>query len=224
MQLFKPEDPRTDRAFLFYPELPPSVVVRAWRFRSEEEYDRETQPEATALRLLQRVIACTRKKSYVVTVSDLDKSSPLRSKKGVLWEWRHSVLPKLCRRSFEVHAATGSSRLAAIIELTDFSFDAWPDVILNWYYGLIVLTDMPFDDMAGEIEKWISTNPRKALGYDYEALGDSLNKCKDIAALRYFPADNGMHETIAIVSNEAFMADEVEGCICTLEKAVESRG
>ncbi|QDU09058.1 hypothetical protein [Gimesia aquarii] len=214
MEVLKKGTPRHKHRFIFDAELANSLVIKKWQLRSEEKYDSDPNPKLTALSYLQSILKCSQKSHYLITVSELEKASKYRSKKGIFWNIRD--LQHLDTNYFEIFNDKGMSRLAAVVNLENISSGDSTDLILNWGISMILLTDMKLKYVTPEIEKWISTNTKSSFGYNYDLAANTLLNNRNMAILRYFPADNGSNEQIAIIGDDSFINDEVAHCISSI--------
>lgn len=199
-----------DRAFYFCGKLERPLDAKIWHFRSEEAYDAEEQPEVMSMTLVRKFAKCVGKRPILVLFSDLGTPSALRSKKGVLWE--HKELRPLPHVAFEVECGA-ETRLGAIVDLADFSFDSSASAVLNWGQGLIVLTTETLGDVKQRAEHWASKDAGDVLAFDYDAIAASLHRNTAFGILRYLPPSYSRPETIVVVAEEHFVDEGACECI-----------
>jgi hypothetical protein len=200
-----------DRAFYFCGKLEQPVVAKIWHFRSEREYDTEPKPEFMAMTLVRSFAKCLGKPPILILFSDVGSPSAMRSKKGVLWE--HKVLRQLPHIAFEIECGHGDTRLGAIVDLSDFSFDSSASAILNWGRGLIVLSNDSLSDLKQLVEQWASKDTADVLAFDYDAIASSIQQNTALGLLRYLPPSNSRLEAIVVVGEEHFVDEGACECI-----------
>jgi len=200
-----------DRAFYFCGKLERPVNAKIWHFRSEEEYDAQEQPEVVSMTLVRRFAKCIGKPPILVLFSDVGTASALRSKKGVLWE--HKELRQLPHIAFEIECGHGETRLGAIVDLSEFSFDSSASALLNWGRGLIVLSTDTLGEVKHLVEHWASKDTADVLAFDYDAIASSLHQNAAFGVLRYLPPSNSRPETIVVVAEEHFVGKGACECI-----------
>ncbi|MHB0956262.1 MAG: hypothetical protein ACYC0X_07775 [Pirellulaceae bacterium] len=203
-----------DRAFYFSGQLDSPVVAKIWRFRSENEYDSVERPEVMAMTLIRSFAECIGKRPILLVASDIGSTTVLRSKKGVLWD--HKELRQLPHIAFEIECGHGETRLGAVVDLTDFSFDSSASALLNWGRGLVVLTTEPLDDVKRLVEQWTSKDTGDVLAFDYDAIAASLQQNTTCGILRYLPPGNSRPETIVVVGEEHLVSEGACECIDSL--------
>ncbi len=200
-----------DRAFYFCGKLEQPVVAKIWLFRSEREYDAEPQPEVLAMTLVRSFAKCLGKPPVLVLFSDVGTPSALRSKKGALWE--HKELRQLPHIAFEIVCGHGETRLGAIVDLSDFSFDSCASAMLNWGRGLIVLSSGSLSDLKQLVEHWASKDTADVLAFDYDAIASSIHQNTALGLLRYLPPSNSRREAIVVVAEKHFVEEGACECI-----------
>lgn len=200
-----------DRAFYFCGKLDPPVVAKIWRFRSEDEYDSEEQPELLAMTLIQKFAECIGKRPFLLLASDPESPSALGSKKGVLSDYKK--LRQLAHITFENECEHGDTRLGALVDLSGFGFDSSASALLNWGRGLIVLATESLESLKDLTEQWVSTHVDDVLAFDYDAIGVSLRQNTSSGILRYLPPSNSRSETIVVVADESLVNEGACECI-----------
>ena len=200
-----------DRAFYFCGKLDSPVVVKIWRFRSEDEYDSEEQPGIMAMSLVQSFAECIGKRPFLFLASDAGSPTALRSKKGVLWD--HKELRQLPHIAFETECEQGETRLAVLVDLSAFGFESAASALLNWGHGLIVLATESLEKLKELTEHWVSTNVEDVLAFDFDAIAVSLRQNTPSGILRYLPPSNSRSETIVVVADESLVSEGACDCI-----------
>lgn len=83
-----------------------------------------------AMTLVRGFVKCIGKSSFFALLSDASGPTALRSRKGVLWDYKE--LRQLPHTTFEIDCGYGKTRLGAIVDFSDFSFDSAASALLNW--------------------------------------------------------------------------------------------
>lgn len=203
-----------DRAFYFCGQIAPPIVARIWRFRSEDEYDADEQAETMARNLVRSFARCIEQRAILLLTSDIGMPTAVRSKKGVLWD--HKAIRQLQHIAFESECENGETRLGAVVDLSEFSFDCDSSALLNWGQGMIVLSNEPLETVRMLVEQWISRTAKDVLAYDYDAVAASLQQNGKMGILRYLPPSSSRSETVVIVANENFVGEGACECIDAL--------
>lgn len=215
MEYFREGAHRTDYTFLFDVDLISPLLLMKKTLRSEQAYDEDTNAEQTALGYLKYIVECFAGSVFLIMVGqDVARSTNLRSKKGLLW--KDKELRKLVVHDLEVEAGDGKTRLVSIINLDGFSYNHSPGFVLNWNRSFIVLTELDVGSLSGYIKGWVMKDQNTVFGLLYNNVAKDLVKLGTTAALRYFPADNGRSEAIAILGNEEFVKARMEKCVDAL--------
>jgi hypothetical protein len=203
-----------DDRFYFDADIAEPLVLVKKKLRSGLEYDADASPEKTALKCLKQISERFDGNVYLLTASQASGSrSKIRIKKGLFWGEKE--LRNLPARHWEVDVADGVSRIVSLVDLKGFSFDEGEGILLNWVFSLIVLSPLDIDALGDHVKEWIATGSESILAYDYSAVAKSLAFLDSVAALRYFPADNGRRETLLAVGNRSFVDKTVLKCLDT---------
>lgn len=207
-----------DRAYYFCGKLEQPVEAKIWHFRSEQEYDAEEQPEDLPMTLVQSFARCIGKRPILVLLSDVGSPAALRSKKGVLWEYKE--LRQLPNIAFEITCEDGQTRLGAVVDLSEFGFDSSASALLNWGRGLIVLSANSLNDVKQLVENWASKDTADVLAFDYDAISSSIQQNTAFGVLRYLPPTSSRQETVVVVAEEHFV--DKRACKC-IDSIISSR-
>ncbi|MFN7769236.1 MAG: hypothetical protein ACK5WR_16205 [Planctomycetaceae bacterium] len=211
MIVFDSTTPWKDRAFYFCGKLEQPIVAKVWFIRSEQEYDAESQPEILAMSLIRRCAKCLGKPPFLVFFSDGGRPSALRSKKGALCD--NKELRQLPHIAFELACGHGETKLGAIVDLSDFSFDSCASYLLNWGRSLILLSSDSLSDLKLVVEKWTSKDRADVLAFDYDAIASSIHKSTGLGLMRYLPPSNSRREAIVVVAEKHFVDERARECI-----------
>lgn len=203
--------PWQDRAFYFCGKLDPPVVAKVWRFRSEDKYDSDEQPELTALALVHRCVKCVGQRPFLLIASEPAPPTAMRSRKGVLWNCK--ALRNSPHIAIEVECDHGETRLAAIVDLSEFGFDSEASALLNWGRGLLVLAAESLERVRRIAEPWISPHGSDIFAFDFDTIGSSLRQNITCGVLRYFPPSAPRPETVVVVANASFVDEGACECI-----------
>ncbi len=195
---------------LFPANLDEQLVVRQQELRSEAVYDKDTYAETTAQKYIKKIVQCFGDKAYLLVAGEIDRPNRIRSHKGLFWD--EKGLRELDRRDGEFDVEGGYTRLASLVDLDGFNYDEPTGYVLSWLVGIILLTDINIDTMNSFVEEWLMKSD-SILPFDYEAIAKGLVKLPTTAVLRYFAADNGRIETLAVVGNKEFVDGRIEKCI-----------
>ena len=200
-----------DRAFYFSGKLEPPIEAKIWQFRTEQEYDTEDQPEVMSMTLVRSFAKCIGKPPILLLFSDAGTPSALRSKKGVLWEYKE--LRQHPYIAFEIPCDDGQTRLGAIVDLSDFDFDSSASALLNYGRSLIVLSSDSLSDVKPLVVHWASKDTAEVLAFDYDLISSSIHRNTATGILRYLPPSNSRRETIVVVAEERFVDKGACDCI-----------
>jgi len=211
MELIDSNTKWENRVFYFCGQLAHPLIARIWRFRSEDEYDADEHAETFAMNLVQSVAECIEKRPFLLLASDIELPTPVRSKKGVLWD--HKELRQLPHITFEIECDHGETRLGVIVDLADFSFGSAHNALLNWGQGLVVLTSESLKNVKELTEKWVSKDAGNVLAFDYDAVAASLRQNTASGILRYLPPSSSRPETIVVVAHQNLVSEGACECI-----------
>jgi|GEM_PF-3057628 len=209
IKIYPLEFDRSSNAFILPAQLRSPLLLLIKNLRSELKYDKDPQPKKTALKVIQSFTERLRGQVCAVIVSQhLSKSGSFRERKTL------SDLGKIFADSelleLKYSNTDGHERLGVIVSLANYSYDINEDILLNYGYGMIVLSQRPIASLRDIISTWVSQGGDSLFGFDYEVVVDSLIKNEDITVIRYFPADNGRPEVLAVIGNEVFVKQNVE--------------
>jgi hypothetical protein len=137
----------------------------------------------------------------VVASSDVSSPKKVRSKKGVLHNTKE--LQKLDHCNLEYDVNDGKTRLVSLVNLNDFEFNNSEGLILDWMHSFILISEAHIDKIVELIPNWINLDQKNnILPFNYDYIYRDIIDFKDAVLMRYFPADNGRDEIIAVVSNK----------------------
>lgn len=211
MQVFDVDTNWEERAFYFCGQIDSSVIGRVWAFRSDDEYDSDENAAITAMNLICRFRNCLGRRAFLVFVSDIASPSLVRTKKGVLWDYK--ALRGIQNVAFEYEAEHSQTRLGAVVDLSDFGFDTDSSALLNWGQGMIVFSDNQLDFIADLAKSWCSTTSADALGFNYDKVAESLKEHEDMGILRYLPPSASRPESVVVAAREDFVNQGALECI-----------
>lgn len=201
-----------DESFLFNADIEPPLILRSQVLRTEAEYDEEKNPERTALQLLKRLIQCVGKRAYLVIASQgAEIPNRVRSYKGLLWNQEELRLLEHDRHEVEVR--DGRTRLVAVVDLQNFSYASSDNFLLSWTNSFLFLSEKNLLEISEYAKKWIDYDQVSILPFNFRLMAKDLRDLDSSAILRYFPADNGHNEMIAIVGDGNFIESDIEECL-----------
>jgi hypothetical protein len=155
---------------------------------------------------------CFQGSVYVVICGQqIVKPNSFQARKGVLP--RESCLRTLDLR--ELPVTNESLRPGVLVSLAGFDYNEENQMLLNFGYGILILSKQGIDYIYTIAKNWLA-NKSYGLGFNYHAVIDDLVKNHDTAVMRYFPADNGWNEMLAVIGNEHFVSVEIQACLESL--------
>lgn len=200
-----------DYAFYFGGKLSDGLVARIWRFRTEREYDFDQYSVLTAVSIVHGVVSCVGKRAFLLLASDVGTQTALRSKKGVLWNYKG--LRERPYLESEVKCSNGQTRLGAVVELSADCMTSDTKPLLNWGQGLIVLSSGSLTEIARLTSQWVSADSSDVLAFDFDAISETLRRDSTLGILRYFPPDNSRTEAVVIAADKSFVSEEMCRCV-----------
>lgn len=219
MDTITPDNYAPSHALYFDAKLMAPLVIRIWKFRCEAQYEEDEFPERTAILLLGNVVACLKKKLLLLVPDQLEKKTDFQRKKGVLWKKEN--LLSLWRKSFEVFGKSDESRIVSIIEIPEFSSPILTEIIDGGFGREYVLGNCAndLDSVLNEAENWVDVDSKAFFAFNDQRICKSLLKLNSIGIVRYYCADNGRDETIALISQKDFIHMDEEQALETLSKS-----
>jgi hypothetical protein len=206
---------RHRHAFLFNGELKNPLVLLKKDLRSEAEYDNDSIPKHTALSAVKTLVERLDMHTYsVVSNGNPVKLGSFRAHKNTLPP--NSSLRKVDQRKIEVPLQNGMIRTASVYSLTDFNWKIEDSLVLNFTSALFILSRKDIDFISSLVKNWLVSEGETSFMFNCEAIVQSLITCDDTALMRYFPADNGRHEMIVIVGNEAYVNSYIQKPLNTI--------
>ena len=202
MLLIRPTDyHEREHSFLFPVKFPEPLLMAVLELRSERIYDLELGNEAAALSAILDAARHLPGQPFSILSEDTGSVNKVRSYSGVIPS--RSSLRQLEHRRFEVKTAPSVSRLGAIVSLQDACLDdEAARLVLNYWDALILCSKSDLNELRDLSVSWMtSTEPSNSRVNINLAL--ALTRFSDDFAMRYFPPDNGRHETIALLFNES---------------------
>jgi hypothetical protein len=203
MLLIRPTDyDERKHSFLFPAKFPEPLILAVLELRSERIYDLELDTEAATLSAILDAARHLPGQPFSFLSQDTGSVNKLRSYRGIIPS--RSSLRQLEHRRLEVQTAPNVSRLGAIVSLQGASLDdEAARLVLNYWNALIVVSKSDLNELR-ELAVSLMTNMESRYSrVNFRALALALGQCVDDFAMRYFPADNGRHETIALLFNES---------------------
>lgn len=190
---------KNEKTYLFDADLPEEISLSKITLRSEEEYDSDFNAHITALKSIQRINNCFKGNTFLLLVSRSDIVNSIRSKKGILYNYKEYL--KFKSNNFEFKN-NNKSRLVSIVDLKNFDYSEPLPLMLNSIHSLFVFTELEMEFLEDRIQKWVSKDDKSSFLFDYNSIGKNLDNA---AVLRYFPADNGKSETIVVVGDSNYL-------------------
>lgn len=210
-----------EHVFVFSGHIIPGILVRLWRFRSESEYNSESNPELFTRTLIRDIAKILGVKPFLLYASDPRPRSAVRSWKGALWSCK--ALRAQPHELFETQCVTGETRLCAVVDLSQFGFEVGEDPLLNFLESIIVFSNTSLSDVTEIIRPWISTNRKDVLSFDYDSIASTLQKDPSIGVLRCFRPREPRPETIVIVAHNRFVSSQASASIDDLAVRARNR-
>ncbi|OAV49912.1 hypothetical protein A6U98_14810 [Rhizobium sp. WYCCWR10014] len=193
-------------AFMFAPTLRSPVVLLCESYRSEMEYDSDPQAETTALTAISQAAKSLSGNVFAVMAeANIAPISKLRSYRGCLFS---SPLKSIDHCDLEVSNGKGYSRLGAVISLDDARPDSDPVKILHFRTSIFLITPLDIEGVCRLAEAWMSGNDQGVLSLNLYAIAAHIAGNPDSMILRYFFADNGKSERVALIANETAVGDQ----------------
>lgn len=171
--------------------------------RSELLYSSDESPEVAALDYLKSLSSVFDGFMYLVVASHTsEQQTLLRRKKGIFWNFK--PLKKLNNITSEVFYESDKSRLVGIVDLSGFNYDSCEQALLNWTSSFIILSNKKIIDMTKYIDTFISEDQESFIPFNFKSIANAINKLGETSVVRYFPADNGRHEVLALAETKDF--------------------
>ena len=203
---------KNELQFYFNADVVEPLVLYVRELRTEAEYDADVNPDKTALKYIKKVAECFDGNVYLLLASqDVVSPSKLRTKKWILWHEKEFGM--LDSYTSEIDVGNGKTRLVSLVNLDGFSYDSSESIILNWIFGLVILTTLDISVLNEHIKGWVSKKDRSVLAFNYSAIAKDLSSLDKVAILRYFPADNGRNEMLVVVGNKDFVDEKILSCV-----------
>lgn len=202
----KPEDYQ----FYMRGELKADEEIKLISLRDELSYDSDPEPNSGAVKLLADCFQAANLKVMFLWASDnTGKSSALRLKKFSIES--RKLFSAYKRTEHEVFVDDSNSRLVSKIELDDFNETKLPHEILYSATGLFIVSpaNNPVNLNEPIVSREYSSN-----AFDVRGLLHKVRSNNEFCILRYFPADNGRSEAIALIGKrDSLLMRRIANCI-----------
>lgn len=196
------------------PRAPIRVLVK--EFRSEDAYDADEHPSRTAMSAILRAGGFLSGSLYSV-LAELDSAriTRLRSHKGILP--LHSGLRRIQHLNVEAKMENGYSRRGAVISLGEAMPLEESKILLSFRTGILVAAPLDISDISKLAERWMSGMDDRFLSLDFDSIVESICGDPRIVVLRYFAADNGKRELVALIYHDGERKEEAFSFLQSLE-------
>ena len=200
-----------DHRYLFGTQLGDSIECRAFCFDENPEFHEDGRGAIRGLQVLQNIGEHFSGKIFLIlTAQKLSYSRSDLPKPAYDLFWKFENLNNLKHIELKVDIGNEIELPVAVIDISDFNFNADDLNIFDFKRCICVLTHENINTIADLVKPWIlSYSHSKLISLDQEAMTNSLDKFDSHTFVRYIPSHNGWYETLAVAGPKNYLDAEI---------------
>jgi len=194
------------------PAVSRPLLLLTKSIRSEQAYSEDQTADAFGLEVIRRATSCIDGSPFVFFTSPRPElRSRVRTKKGLLWGYPD--MNGLEARHGELESSDKYTSLTTLVCLENHRFNDPDTFILDWYRSVLLVSTLPINQLFLIAQKWVRSKVEGVIPLDFDRVFSDLELVPNTAVLRYFAADNGRDESIAVVGHENLLNARAIDCL-----------